>query len=294
MHVIINPASGQGDTILNTINEHFNPAPFAWQVSVTKEEGDATRQAEQAIAEGADAIAVYGGDGTVIEVCNTTRSHEVPIGILPGGTGNALARSLGIPQELQRAAKLLASPGEVEVTHVDAGIVEGKVFAIGLLTGFAAKTIENTSRQSKDSMGMIAYSLSMLREMQNYEAATYLITIDDEETVTIEAAALNVLNVGNVGVAGVSLVPDGGPTDGCLHIIAFESNTLGELASALATAASLDELGISLPRWTATNHIRIETEPAHPWLMDGQIPGTMPLEIDIEPGALPFLVPKGS
>ena len=68
VHLIINPAAGQPQAILNQINDIFYPAGVEWSVSITLKSGDATRFAHQAIAEGAEAIGAYGGDGTVMEV----------------------------------------------------------------------------------------------------------------------------------------------------------------------------------------------------------------------------------
>jgi len=73
IHVIINPAAGQNDTILNKLNAVFHPAGVNWDVSITHASGDATRFAREAIDAGAGIVCAYGGDGTVMEVAHAVQ-----------------------------------------------------------------------------------------------------------------------------------------------------------------------------------------------------------------------------
>ena len=111
IHVVINPASGKDEPILNTINDVFHQHGVDWEVSVTKKYGDATEQAKAAIAAGADLVVGYGGDGTQHEIANAVMSaaaetgRSVPMGILPGGTGNGFAREMDAPKSYARRWK---------------------------------------------------------------------------------------------------------------------------------------------------------------------------------------------
>ena len=106
IHVIINPASGPNRPILNTLNDVFRKHDVDWDVSITKRYGDATQQAKDAIARGVDLVVGYGGDGTQHELANAVIGTGMPMGILPGGTGNGFAREIGIPKELDAAVDL--------------------------------------------------------------------------------------------------------------------------------------------------------------------------------------------
>jgi len=97
VRVIINPAAGKDEPILNTINKVFHQYGVDWQVNITKKFGDATRLAKQAIADGVDLVAGYGGDGTQMEIANAVMGSETPMAILPGGTGNAMSFELQVP-----------------------------------------------------------------------------------------------------------------------------------------------------------------------------------------------------
>ena len=78
VHVIINPAAGQDEPILNVLNDVFHPAGVAWEISLTHKSGDATRLAAEAAAAGVDLVAAYGGDGTRMEVANGLLGTGVP------------------------------------------------------------------------------------------------------------------------------------------------------------------------------------------------------------------------
>ena len=96
VHVVINPAAGQDEPILNVLNDVFHAAGVDWENSLTHKSGDATRLAAEAAASGVDLVAAYGGDGTQMEIANGLLGTGVPQAILPGGTGNAMAHDLGI------------------------------------------------------------------------------------------------------------------------------------------------------------------------------------------------------
>ena len=103
IHIIINPAAGKKEAILPIINESMKEAGIKWEVSVTKEAGDGIQMARAAVKEGVDAIAVYGGDGTLMEVISGLMGSEVPLVILPGGSANIMATELAIHKDLKEA-----------------------------------------------------------------------------------------------------------------------------------------------------------------------------------------------
>src|SRR5687768_7058761 len=107
IRVIINPAAGKNEPILNTLNDVFHGHELDWEVRITHKFGDATRLAQEAVADGVDLVAGYGGDGTQMEVANGLIGSDIPMAILPGGTGNAMAFELGIPRNLREAAALI-------------------------------------------------------------------------------------------------------------------------------------------------------------------------------------------
>ena len=103
IHLIVNPTSGQPKPILHIVNDVLHKHDLDWNVSVTHKDGHGARLAQEAVQAGADLVAAYGGDGTVKDVINGLMAGDVPLAILPGGTGNALAHELNIPRDLEKS-----------------------------------------------------------------------------------------------------------------------------------------------------------------------------------------------
>jgi diacylglycerol kinase family enzyme len=146
VHVVINPAAGQDEPILNVLNHVFHPAGVDWEVSLTHKSGDAKRMAAQAAASGVDLVAAYGGDGTQMEVANGLLGTGVPQAILPGGTGNAMAHELGVSLKLKEASELIVTSDKRRA--IDLEKVGDQVFMLRAYTGVSAD--QAASREEKD------------------------------------------------------------------------------------------------------------------------------------------------
>ena len=120
IHIIINPAAGIGESILPIINASMKEAGITWEASITHQGGDAIRYAKAAVKNGVDALAVYGGDGTLREAISGLIGSEIPLIILPGGSANVMANELGLPTDLKEACKLL-SHGSLKTKIIDVG-----------------------------------------------------------------------------------------------------------------------------------------------------------------------------
>ena len=171
IHVVINPASGKDEPVLNVLNDVFRRHGVDWDVSITKKYGDAAAQAKAALADGVDLVVGYGGDGTQHELANAVLEAAdavggpARIGILPGGTGNGFAREMGVPGTLREATEVLCRSDRVrsidvgrllEVGNVD---VPDRYFIQRLYVGVEPE--EQTSREMKDRYGVFAYAVNM-------------------------------------------------------------------------------------------------------------------------------------
>jgi diacylglycerol kinase family enzyme len=117
IHVVINPASGKDEPILNVINDVFHQYEVDWSISVTRKFGDTTKFARKAAHEGADLVAGC-GDGTQHEIANGILGTQAIMGVLPGGTGNGFATELGTPKELRPALELFCTKHKVRKLDV--------------------------------------------------------------------------------------------------------------------------------------------------------------------------------
>lgn len=294
IHIVVNPASGQNEPILNTINSVFQPAGVTWSVSVTNAYGDATRQARQAVDDGADIVVAYGGDGTVMEVVNGLMGKDVPMGILPGGTGNILSIEVGIPQTLLEAAELLVSEENV-IRRIDAGQCdaegwsEPRCFLLRLASGFDAQRINMTDRELRDRFGRMAYFVGALQAIPQSTAVQYTFTLDGEQ-VQVEGITCLVANAGSMGIAGLSLAPDIDISDGLLDIISVNDLNFASLSAAIKSITNQQPEPEHFRHWRA-QEVTIVSDPVQPVIGDGEKWGETPVTIKVLPETIGVITP---
>jgi diacylglycerol kinase (ATP) len=281
IHIIVNPASGQPQPILNILNSVFHPAGIEWEVFITKESGDARRFARQSAAAGVDVVATYGGDGTVMEVAHGLKGSEIPMAILPGGTANLMSIELGVPKDLHQAATLAADP-DSRVRMVDAGLFSGEThFLLRVGIGFAARKVEIADRDLKDRYGILAYSIGALKALGETDVAYYRLTLDGKSYETKGFTCL-VDNAGNLGLAGLglkSILVD----DGLLDVIVIRDSRIRNWV-ALSAGVMGSELNPEYINHWQAREISIDADPPQPVQMDGELAGETPVSIKVVPG----------
>jgi YegS/Rv2252/BmrU family lipid kinase len=289
LHVVINPASGQPEPVLHTLNAALHPAGVSWDVTITQASGDAKRAAADAAERDVDAVAVYGGDGTVMEGAEGLMGSEVLLAILPGGTANVMSQELGISKKLGEAAALLVGESS-RVREVDLGKTSQGYFILRALAGFSAARQVIVDRPMKDKYGLLAYQIGFVKQLENQQSFKFTLEVDGE-VHEADAATVNVYNSANVGIPGMSLVP-AEVDDGLLDVLAIAAaNPLQALdvAQALARDAESEHfLRIQGRR------VRVECDPPQPVVIDGEDVGKTPLEAEIVPGAVRIIVPSDS
>jgi YegS/Rv2252/BmrU family lipid kinase len=285
--VIVNPAAGQRATGLKKLDQVFQAAGVHWSVDVTQGEGDAFRLAQQAADQGAEIVAVYGGDGTVSEAATALASRDTALAILPGGTGNVLAYEFNTPRDYLKAARLLT--GEHQIRVVDLGQVGNRKFLIRAGVGLESLVIERTQQELKARFGMLAYSIAGLQALTKVRPVTYQLELDGEKT---EARGLlcTVANSGHLGLPGLSLSPTVNMDDGLLDVIVLRKIDIDTLITLLMqTVTSTRSLG-NLQHWQV-RHARVAVEPAQSVQVDGDHVGQSPLEVTCLPNSLKVVVP---
>jgi diacylglycerol kinase (ATP) len=244
-------------------------------------------QARQALDEGADLVVVCGGDGTVRSVGTVLAGTGVPMALLPSGTGNLLARNLGIPLEVGAAAAVAAHgrTARLDVGRVD----DGECFLVMAGTGFDAAMLRDTSDRAKVWLSWAAYVLAGARHLRA-PLATYDLEIDG---VAVQRQGRGVL-VGNVAElqSGLELLLGAQPDDGRLDVAVLGPLTLrGWLRLARRVALGRTPGEQVLERWSATA-VTVRSEPAQPVQYDGDlVDAAVSLRCRVEPGALRVRVP---
>lgn len=279
IQVIINPAAGQNEPILNTLNQVFRQHQVDWQVAITQGPEDAQRLAEEAVAAGVDLVAGYGGDGTLMEIANGLRESGIPLGILPGGTGNSVAREFGIPPNLAQAAELLCQSPTIR--PIDVGQVNGRYFLLHIYTGMRAS--QRATRDAKDSWGIFAYLLSALRVMTDPRVTNYSLTVDG---VVVEEEGIVCIAINMLGL-GLPFMETVNPVDGMLDVIIIKKAAL----AALPRLFKLEDLTSELLGHWQGQEITLHTDVAQTVWLDGEAGGETPFTAVIVPEALQVVVP---
>jgi YegS/Rv2252/BmrU family lipid kinase len=283
IHVVVNPASGKNQPILNTLNDVFSRYGVDWSISVTKKYGDATEQAKAALDQGVDLVAGYGGDGTQHEIANAVLGSGRPMGILPGGTGNGFANEMGIPKSLRAAVEVLCT--STRVSNVDAAQVGSSYFIQRMYAGIEPD--QQTTRAQKDRYGVLAYAVTGARRLRTTQDARFRLTIDGR---SVEATGVKcyVVNSGMTG-KGVAISQTFSITDGLLDVFVLARNPIS-LMAAEQRLLQLDSPLAGFHCWQGRT-IRVDAQPPKTLWTDGEHFGQTPVTVQVLPGALAVVVP---
>lgn len=297
--MVINPAPIKKVPLLAVLNQHFREAGIDWEVSITHGDGDGRTQAEKAIASGADVVAVYGGDGTVKEVASALVGTEIPLLILPGGTGNLVAVELGIDKQIDLACARVC--GSSFCTRaIDVGKMGEHYFLLRIGCGLETSVVQDATRELKNQFGKWAYVFSALKVLQELPVANYNIVLDETETVKARGVACLVANAGKVGLGQMSLSPEVNIADGKLDVFFIKKANLPGLIQIAGKMTGLDRQDLSdavpaLDVLKEVNHwqvesVLVETDPVLDVQVDGDVVAKTPQLMTVLPGALHVVV----
>jgi diacylglycerol kinase (ATP) len=280
------PGSGR-DQRWHRAVDAFASAGVQCELVRTDAPGHATAIARERSAQ-FDAIFTLGGDGTAMEVMSALAGAGPPVGILPGGTGNVLVRSLGIPLDIARAVPVLLSGVEavIDLGRLD----DGRYFAIGLGVGLDESMIAGASTALKKRAGLVAYVWSAMRALLRLERFRVRLTVDGV-LYEREAASVLIANLGEVlgGLIrfGTGIVHD----DGVLHACVYSPDTLWDAVRIFVRMASGTASDDRCSLCVSGRHFRLETDPPRRAQADGELLGMTPLEVTVRPLAARLLIP---
>jgi diacylglycerol kinase (ATP) len=298
VHVVINPASGKDEPILNVLNDVFREHGVAWDASVTHRYGDAGDQTRAAIADGVDLVVAYGGDGTQHEVADAVVTAAVatgrrtPMGILPGGTGNGFAREVGVPKNVRDATILLCTSSRTRgidvgrLRSIGQAQVDDRHFIQRLYIGIEPE--EQTSRELKDRYGVFAYVVSEARRASGPHEYQFRVEIDGD-SLEFPASKVYMVNSGMTG-SGFKVAHRYAIDDGLLDCFVLDKAKVDTYLAAAARALDLP-MAVAGRYYRQAHSVSVDVEPDQPVWADGEYIGRTPVSVDVLQGALTVVVP---
>ena len=212
---VYNPISGSRRLIpvLPIIERFVNRDLYDYSIVSTEYKGHATELAREYAAKQYDAVIAVGGDGTVNEVGCGLIGTDTALGIIPCGSGNGLARHLGIPMDPFKAVKWL---DKSIFTEIDYGMMGDQPFFCTCGVGFDAKVSDSFSKAG--SRGVLTYLESIMKEIATYHNETYKLSFDNSSE-TFEAFFITCANADQWG-NNAYIAPTASLQDGILDVIA--------------------------------------------------------------------------
>jgi len=285
--ILTNPTSGKGRgmRIAKATTARLRDAGCAVRSLVGRDADEARDLAKCSVADGIDALVVVGGDGMVHLGAQAVVGSDAALGIVPAGSGNDVARCLGIPRSDPSAATdvLLRS----RTRHIDLARFGDQHFVTVMAAGFDAAVNERANAMTWPR-GRLRYSLATVSELRVFQPIPYTLTLDGEAR-SLEAMLVAVGNGPSFG-GGLRITHGARIDDGWLDVVVIGPMSKVELVRTYPKLYTGGHI-----RHPAYEHHRVRSAtvqaPGVVAYADGERVGPLPLSVEVAPGALKVLVP---
>jgi YegS/Rv2252/BmrU family lipid kinase len=291
--VAINPIAGGSKPkraaarISKTLGDH------GWDAELYHTDGSERerRTFHAAISAEFDLAIAVGGDGTVGAVADSLIGSEIPLGIIPAGTGNGIAKELGIPLGEKSALETIRR--SCDRRAIDAMRVGDQHYFLAIGIGFTARAVRDTDAVDKRRFGMLAYFGRGVQQLLGIQPYEFEIRIDglQRNFGGIEALLVNAASFGEPYLRWATEVSI---DDGALEAMVFRTRNLNDIiAMSLSTLLSRKLLDPRVSYMRAYEQVCVHTTQPLPVQADGDLIGTTPLEVRLVPSAVDIIVPSG-
>jgi YegS/Rv2252/BmrU family lipid kinase len=253
----------------------------------TTEDDPGIGMCRRAVQDGCEVVFVCGGDGTVMAAATGMAGCDIPLAILPAGTGNLLARNLDLPINDEEACLRIGISGRSRA--IDVGAIEDRKFVVMAGLGFDAAIMRDAPEGLKKAVGWPAYVVSATKHLRG-RGIRVTLTFDDGEPLHRRVRTVVVGNVGKLQ-GNIPLLPDAKPDDGVLDIVVIATRNVvdwARVAGRVFRRAHVPDR--RMERFTA-KHVLIEASHRQPRQLDGDvIDDSRTMDITVEPGAVQIRV----
>lgn len=288
--VLKNPEAGghNSDVLRRSLRKYFTGEATSCQVHNISPDDSIEEVVRDHIEGGINLCIAAGGDGTIAAAAGGLIGTEIPLGIIPLGTGNMFAREVKIPLDIERATGIIVGPHRFRM--IDAMQLENRIFVLSMGAGISSLAVRDLTRKEKKLFGILAYVGSALKQVITFRPHHFKLTVDGE---FMEVSSPDV-SVSNAGIISEMILPKSPPIeidDGALDVIYVKADSIKDYPTLV-----LNVLGRKPPqssiRWIrAKERVTIDAEKPIKVQADGEIVGETPVTVKIIPAAFRLIVP---
>ena len=287
--LLTNPASGHGNAphAAERAVAQFQKRGVDVVEIVGTDAEHARRLIDEAVAVGADALVIAGGDGVISLALQVLARSDIPLGIIPAGTGNDHAREYGLPRDPVAAADVVAD-GWVET--VDLGHIHGqnteKWFGTVMAAGFDSLVSDRTNRM-RWPHGRMRYNLAMIAELSKLRLLPFRLVLDGEREIVADLTLAAFGNTKSYG-GGMLICPTADHADGLLDITMVHSASRTKLVRLFPTVFKGTHIHLDEVKTDRAKTVTVESPGINAYA-DGEFAMPLPVEVSAVSGALKIL-----
>lgn len=285
--ILVNPSSAGGKTLklLPRVEQALDSRRAEFRVEHTKGLEHGTEQALLAIEAG-ELPVVMSGDGMVGAVGGAMAGAETPLGIIPGGRGNDLARVLGIPSEPERAVEVILGG---RTREIDVGEANGKRF-LGIVSVGFDSVANRLANETKFLRGSLVYAYAGIRTLLGWKPARFTIKVD-EERIRLTGYSISVANSSCFG-GGMYVAPNAELDDGLFDVVSVGEVSKFRFLSNLPKVFKGTHVEKDEVRVFRAQHLELSASRPFEVYADGEHLTDLPATLRVLPRALNVLVPS--
>jgi len=290
--IVLNPVAGltNAQILQRHIENRFHASGWNTRFHVTRAEDTIAALVREELANGVDLVVAVGGDGTIAAVSGGMVNSSVPLGIIPTGTWNAIARNLAIPFNVARGVKVMT--GRHHIKQLDLMQVGGSYQSMNLSIGVSSSMVASTGRTEKRRWGNLAYFSNLFKQIFGLQQHRYTIVADGKR-YRGRAAEIFVANYGVVGFNAIEAALNIKPDDGRVDVLILRARTIFDVPSLLWEI--LIRRQKRTPKYrqiSAEKTLTINTSPSGIVQADGDVIGKTPVSVNVMPRCVKVIVPQ--
>jgi diacylglycerol kinase (ATP) len=292
-----NPIAGRGEGQRIAAKLARRLAADGYGVHVVLKRPD-TLSRDEVVRANVRAVVAIGGDGTLRSVvdrlareCEAAQCAIPPVLVVPLGTANLMGRHLGVKWE-SRTMDVAVSRAikQRRIVELDAARANGSLFMLMAGVGFDAHVVHELARVRKGPIGYVSYLIPAALAVKDYCYPSLTVVADGKRVFGPKQGFAFVGNIAEYGT-GFPILPHARPDDALLDVCAMPCGDATELVNLFLRAAAGEHLGMEGVAYVKAKHVRIESPAPVPVQLDGDEAGHTPLDIDLLPVRVPFIVP---